>query len=112
MVLAMEAGADEKVRELYQAYHKSPYALMPSDMRFANGPQHLLALVSQFGGDLHAYEKLNRGIKQFASRANAWDRRIDPVPYVHLDTLTRIIVQCTARLGQSLSRQELWALVR
>lgn len=112
LLLALEAGADEKAQEWYQVYHKKPYGVMPGDMRFANGPQHLMALVSRFGNDMYAREKLTRGVKQFASRASAWDRRIDPVPYVHLDTLTRIVVQCTERLGQNLSRQELWAMVR
>ncbi len=112
LLLALEAGADEKAQELYQAYHKKPYSLIPGDMRFANGPQHLMALVSRFEEDTQTREKLLRGLKQFASRASAWDRRIDPVPYVHLDTLTRIVVQCAARLGQNLSRQALWSLVR
>jgi hypothetical protein len=108
----LECDDDEAVWQLYQAHHKAPLDRVPDDKRLLAGPQHLLGLTARIAKDPAGKERLLEALKVFAARARHWDRRIDPVPYVSIVPLTRILVQCLRRLDESPRREDLWALIR
>jgi hypothetical protein len=112
MLLGLEAGRDEEVARLYMTHQEKPYEEFPKDGRFANGPRHLMGLTARFAHDLTVRERLKEGIMRFAERGRAWDRRIDPIPYISLVTLARIVRQCLSRVGHTPDALELWKLVR
>jgi hypothetical protein len=111
-LLALECDDDDAAWQLYQTYHKSPLDEVPNNKRKLAGPQHLLGLTARIGKDPTGKEQLLAALKVFAARARHWDKRHDPVPYVSMVILTRILVQCLRRLDEPPRREDLWALIR
>jgi hypothetical protein len=112
LILALECGDDEAAWSIYQSHHKAPLDRVPNNKRQVAGPQHLLGLTSRAGVDPSAKDRLLEALKSFTMRARHWDKRIDPVPYISIVPLTRILVQCLRRLDKPPIREELWALLR
>lgn len=113
LILALECDDDAVACQLYQTHYKAPLKELPDDKRLMAGPQHLLALTARFGK-----EKKWSGagpistLMQFAARARHWDKRLDPVPYISIVPLTRILTQCLRRLGEPHNREDIWKLIR
>lgn len=112
LILALECDDDEAAWSIYQSHHKAPLDQVPQNKRQLAGPQHLLGLTSRVGVDPSGKDRLLEALKSFTLRARHWDKRIDPVPYISIIYLTRILIQCLRRLDKPPSREELWALIR
>jgi hypothetical protein len=112
LILALECDDDAVACQLYQTHHKAPLKELPDDKRLMAGPQHLLALTARFGKEKNGQGRLISTLMQFAARARHWDKRLDPVPYISIVPLTRILTQCLRRLGEPHNREDIWKLIR
>lgn len=111
ILAAIESDDSHLVERYYRKWERRPLRRLPTDLRFASNPRHVLVAHCRYGNEEQAKPVLSEALSRMSSRARNWEKT-DAVPFIGIVELARIIFQCERLRGNALSLEQLWPMLR
>ena len=112
MLAAVEADDESTATTFYELWEKSPLDAEPKSFRFSNNARHVLFLCIRANASGSGVELAVKGLERFKDRATKWEKGYEPVPYVGIFMLARLLSSAYGLLGMNVPRHELWRMLK
>lgn len=91
MLSAIESGQPDLALEIYRLHQPAPLAIPPKNFRFTRNACSILYLFLCTDRDASSKDLRGEALSKFLASATRWEKGFDPLPYVNILDVARIV---------------------